>query len=84
MGILTIKPEGKCNCEGKHKDHICELFRTRQVQQLEYITDDHIYTCLSCCADAYFSDYLCTPVPLLSSGDLNNGRVFTLSELRQY
>ena len=82
MRRLTIKPEGKCNNEGKHKDHICELFRSGQVQQLEYFTNDHIFTCLSCGSDAYFSEYLSTPVPLQCGGGYNNEKEFTLPELR--
>lgn len=54
----------KCRCEEKHKDHLCELFRTGQIEIFERYSDDPCYTCISCGAEANYSECLCTPDPL--------------------
>jgi hypothetical protein len=53
----------KCSCKEKHQNHICELFRTGQIEILELCTDDPFYTCLSCGVEANYQDCLCTPDP---------------------
>lgn len=37
----------KCSCKENHKAHICELFRSGQIETMELCTDDPFYSCIA-------------------------------------
>lgn len=57
-------------CKGKHEEHICELFRTGQIDMVDELTNDPIVSCLTCGAEANFTECVCNPVPIY--GTKNN------------
>jgi len=53
-----------CNCEEKHRDHICSLKHKGLTHKIQILTRSPNVACSNCGEEADSEDSVCSPMPL--------------------